>query len=260
MKRVLTIVVSTAMCLFVGSGIAFAEHHEESEGPSAVPVETWTCSYNDGKGPSDLKPVIDEWNAWMDGTGQDNYFAAVVTPAYYGEGAFDVGWLGAWIDGHAMGSGTDLWLTQGGDVAAKFNEVLTCETHSGWVSMQLRKPPENDDESDNSFVLSFSNCSFEEGKTFEELTAAQTTWNAYADENGINGGAWMMFQVYGQEDGDYDFKYVTSTDDFTMLGANWQKFSDGHWRKSEELFDDLLDCDVSRIYSATAIREIEMDD
>ena len=260
MKRVLTTLVSAGMCLFVNSGIAFAEEEGASDDLDAVPVETWSCDYRDGKGPADLNAVIAEWNGWMDEKGQNDYFAAVVTPTYFGERLFDVAWLGAWTDGIAMGAGTDIWATEGGEMAGKFFEVLDCSSHTGFVSMNLRQPPENDDESDKSFVLHFSNCSFEEGATFESFMAAQSEWNAYADENGIMGGAWMMFPIWGETNEDYDFKYVGSEDDYTMMGANWQKFSDGHWRKSEELFDDQLDCDIGRVYSATAVRTVEEDD
>jgi len=248
------------MCLFLGSGIAFAQEDENSDDLDATPVETWTCNYNEGKGPADLKAVNDEWNDWMDDEGQTNYFAAILTPTYFGEWAFDVGWLGAWTDGNAMGSGSDLWATKGGEVAGKYNDVLDCTSHTGYVSLNLRQPPENDDKSDKSFVLHFSNCSFKEGATFESLMAAQGEWNAYADENGIVGGAWMMFPIWGESDNDYDFKYVNSEGDYTTMGANWQKFSDGHWRKSNELFDDLIDCDIGRVYGATAIRSIEDND
>jgi len=145
------------MCLFVGSGIAFAQDDENSDDLDATSVETWTCNYNEGKGPADLKAVTKEWNDWMDDTNQSNYFAAIVTPTYYSEGAFDVGWLGAWTDGHAMGTGTDLWATEGAEVGGKFNEVLTCGTHTGYVSLNLRNPPENDDESDNDYDFKYVN-------------------------------------------------------------------------------------------------------
>ncbi len=155
-----------------------------------------------------------------------------------------------------MGSGTDLWLTEGSGLGAKFAEVITCASHAGYVSLNIKQPPKNDDESDNTFVLSFSNCSFKEGRTFDEYMEAQKTWNAYADENDIVGGVWIWFPVYGESNGDYDFKWVGGQSDYTAFGANVQKFMDGHWRKSSELFNDLVDCDVSRVYDATVVRRM----
>ena len=259
MRKTIATAVSALLFLFVGLGAAIAQE-EESDELQAHPVETWTCDYKEGKGPADLDAVNAEWNDWMDDTGQTNYFAITLTPQYFGERLFDVGWLGAWSDGHAMGAGTDLWITEGSEIGAKYSEVLECNSHSSFVSLNVRKPPQNDDDSDVSFVLNFKNCSMEDGKTFDEFMTAQETWNAYADENGFANGTWIWFPIAGETDDDYDFKYIVSTADHTMAGANWQLFSEGHWRKSEELFDDLLDCDISRVYDATVVRLNESDD
>ena len=257
MRKTLAIAVSALLFLFVGLGTAIAQ---EEDKVIARPVETWTCDYQEGKGPADLDAVNAEWNDWMDDSGQTEYFAAILTPQFFGERLFDVGWLGAWPDGHAMGAGMDLWMTDGGEIGAKYFAVLDCNSHSSFVSLNVRKPPQNDDDSDDSFVLNFSNCSIEDGKTFDEFMAAQKAWNAYADENGFVSGAWIWFPIAGETNNDYDFKYIVSTSDHTTSGANWQLFSDGHWRKSEELFDDVLDCDISRVYDGTVVRSMESDD
>ena len=257
MKRTITTVISALM--LVGPGTTIAQE-EESEGPAAVPVETFTCDYKDGKGPADLDAVIAEWNDWMDDNGQSDYFAATLTPQYFGERPFDVGWIGVWPDGNAMGAGTDLWITEGGEVGAKFFEVLDCTSHSNFVSLKVKSAPQNDDESDNSFVASFSNCSLEEGKTFDEFMAAHNAWNTYADENGFVNSAWVWWPIFGESNNDYDFKYVSGTSDHTTFGANYQLFSDGHWKKRSELFKDLLDCDISRVYDGTTVRSMAGDD
>jgi len=261
MKKILTAATSALMFLFVGSGAAIAQDEEESDGLDFVPVEAYACNFNDGKGPADLAAVTKEWNAWMDEEGQTSYFAATIWPNYYGERAFDVGWLGAWSDGRAMGADTDLFMTTGREIAAKFSEVLDCGAHTQFASVRVREPQPNDDESDTSFVLHFSNCSFKEGATMEQLNAAQQQWNAYADEHGIVGGSWMFFPVWGETaDADYDFKAVNSTGDYTTLGSNWALYAEGHYQKSNELFDDIIDCDSARIYTARVERTMAEDD
>ena len=261
MKKILTAATSALVFLFIGSGAALSQEEAEEQEMSAVPVETWACSYNDGKGPEDLDAVIGEWNEWMDGEGQDDYFAAIITPTFYGERSFDLGWLGAWSDANSMGAGTELWMTEGDEMGAKFFDVITCASHTMFATLQVREPPQNDDDDDNSFVLAFSNCSIKEGRTFEEYMSAQTEWNAYADEIGMVSGAWVMFPIWGENvEADYDFKFLGSAADFTTLGANTQIMFDGHWRKSNELFDDLLDCDSTRIYSTTVVRRMAEDD
>jgi len=259
MRKILTAAASALMFLFVGSGAALAQDDESNV--EFRPVEAYACNFNDGKGPADLAAVTKEWNAWMDKEGQTSYFAATLWPNYQAETAFDVGWLGAWPDGNVMGAGTDHFMTEGRELGAKFSEVVDCGSHTQFASLRVREPKSNDDDSDNSFVLQFSNCSFEEGATMEQLSAAQTEWNAYADENGIVGGAWMFFPVWGESaDADYDFKSVSSTGDYTTLGANWALFAAGHYKKSNELFEDILDCDSPRVYTARVERTMADDD
>ena len=253
MKRKLAIVAASAMAVLAGPGVALGQDDAMDE-PQYRPVETFTCSYVDGKGRADLDKVIAAWNKWMDGQGVGNYFAALATPYYYGEWAFDIGWLGVWKDGNAMGQGTDTWLAKGSEVNNKFSEVVTCDSHSGYVSLMVEQPAQND-EPDGDFVLTFQNCSMKEGKEFDEYLAAQETWNAYADEHGIEGGTWVWFPLWGESDDDYDFKLIYGEDDFTEVGANWAKFAEGHYRKSEELFADLLDCDVGRVYLGEMVRD-----
>jgi hypothetical protein len=255
MKKILTAATSALMFLFVGSG-AIAQD-EETEYPSATPVEAFACSYRDGKGPDDLKAVVAEWNDWMDEQGATDYFAAVITPMFYGEWSFDLGWLGAWSDGNAMGAGLQNWITNGSEMGGKFYDVMECNSHTMFATMQVKEPTENDDEDDNKFVLAFSNCSINEGRTFEEYMAAQKEWNAYAGEHGFDNGGWVMWPIWGENvEADYDFKFLSSAPDYNTLGANYQLMADGHWQKSQEIFEGLLDCDSARIYSATVVREM----
>ena len=255
MKKILLIIAS----VFLSVGSVWADSHE-AEKPSFSPVETFTCNYNDGKGPADLDKVIKSWNDLMDKEGQGDYFAALLTPVYFGEPLFDVGWLGVWRNGNVMGSGTDWWLSNGGKVAAGFNDVLTCESHTNFASQNVREAKPDDDESDKNFVLSFSNCSVKEGKNYGEFMAAQKEWNAYADEHGIAEANWVWWPVYGESNNDYDFKFLASMDDHTAAGANWQLYSEGHFQKSSELFDDIVDCDISRVYGGRTIREMADED
>jgi hypothetical protein len=251
MKKILTAALSAMMFLFVAGGAAIAQE-EESDDTRALPVETWTCDFREGKGPADLDPVVDAWNEWMDSEGVDDYFAATILPQFYGELPFDIGWLGAWTDGHAMGKGTDQWVYDSGDLPGQFFEVFDCGSHTSFVSIRLREQADTGAEPDDHFVLNFSNCSFEEdGGGYEALMSAQAEWNAYSDEHGFVSSAWMWFPIAGEINEDYDFKYVVGTPDHTTSGANWQLFADGHWQKSEELFDEILDCDISRVYDGT---------
>lgn len=242
------------MFLVVGSGTVLAQDDEPA--PPLRPVETWTCDYNEGKTRADLDKANAAWNKWMDETGQDHYTAFIMTPQFFGEWNFDVAWVGVAKDGNSFGKGTDRWLSEGGEIGAMFGEVVTCSSHGSFVSMNVKRMPPSDEEGDGKFVIEFQNCSLEKETdgAFDEFIEAQEQWNAYADEHGFDYNAWVWWPIHGETDDSYDFKYVSAIADYTTFGANWQLYADGHWRKSNELLDALLDCDIARAYDGTMLR------
>jgi len=260
MTKTMMAIAPAAMLLLVSVAATAAE--SEGDGLRYRPVEAFICKYREGKGPADLDAVNEEWNEWMDSVGENDYLAAVMTPHYHADyDSMDVGWLGVWRDGNAMGVGTDLWMNEGGDVGMKYFEVLDCKSGSAYVSTMLRAPKDDGDESDNSFVASFSNCSLKDDGdgAWDRFVEAHKAWNAYADENGIGGSAYLWWPTAGEKEIDWDFKYITAWDDHTMRGASWQKFADGHWAKRQELVG-MLDCDVSRLYDAEIVRNMADDE
>lgn len=251
MKRIAAM-AATAVLLAVSA----AHAQDDTDGPSFVPVETYTCNYNEGKGPADLDAALENWNEYMDGEGVGNYFGALVTPMFHGEATFAVGWIGAWPDGNQMGEGTDVWLEKGGEAGAGILSAITCDSHSLFATTRIRAGDgENDD--DDSFVMSFSNCSARDGVDLEKVMEAQAQWAQYQTENGFSNGTWMMFPVFGESNNDYDFKSVEAHNNYTALGADFQKMAEGHWMKSSELFDPLLKCDIARVYNARVVREMD---
>jgi hypothetical protein len=253
MKKILLAAMSAV--LMTCSGIAWTQENAAA-GPRWLPVETFTCNFKDGKTMADLIAVNKEWNKWMDAQGADDYFAAMVTPQYFGERLFDVGWLGAWQDGNAMGAGTDLWLTKGGAIGAKYDAILDCASHTNFVSTMIKPPASEDEEGDDTFVLGFTNCSINEGQEFDAVMTAIQAWAEHQSANGFQNSTYMMFPVYGESNGDYAFKIVEGHDDYTALGADYERMGNGgHWMKQEELFSGLLKCDISRVYDARVVRD-----
>ena len=257
MKRILT--AASAAMLVLCSGSAFAQD-DDSDGLNWVPIETFACNFIDGNGPEQFYSVVEEWNEWMDDEGQDDYFAVTLWPQFFGERTFDFVWLGVWPDGNSMGAGLDHWVNNGGEIANKFWEVIDCTSHTQFASARLRDYDSGDD--DGSFVLDFSNCKFTaDGGGMEAYLGAVEQWNAYADEHGIYHGAWMLIPIYGENlDADYHFKSVGSAPDLAAWGANWQKFSEGHYMKDEELFGNVVDCDSPRLYTVNVEREMADDE
>jgi hypothetical protein len=252
-KKILTTAVSALLML--GSISAFAQ--DEAAEPNWTPVETFTCNFLEGKGPADLNAVIKEWNAWWDKKGLNNYFAATITPYYFGEKSFDIGWLGAWTDANEMGSSLDVWTTEGKKMNARFFEVLECMTHTNFASLNVKAPGGS---TPDTMLLTFSDCSMKEGKTLDDFMAAQDAWNKHADEAGFETAEWILFPVAGGGDVDYDFKHVTSESNHTAVGANWQLYADGHYDISNELYGEVVECDSPRVYSATVARKMKIED
>ena len=97
------IAIVAAVPLMLSAWMTANAQEEEDAPPYVTPVDTFTCNYNEGKGPGDLKKAVANWNAWMDDQGADNYGAVTMTPYYYGDDSFELGWLGFWTSQEAMG-------------------------------------------------------------------------------------------------------------------------------------------------------------
>lgn len=245
--------VAAAIPILCISGLVAADSDEPAP-LRFVPVETWTCDYREGKGPADLDAVIAEWNAWMDAHDEHEYFAMTLTPFYFGEDTFDVGWLGAWPNGEAMGRGMDRWVTEGGDVNAKFFEVLSCDTHSNFASAELKSPGEGP--APDRFLLTFSDCKGPDtAEGWDRLFGGLAQWSAYMTENGYQQGNWIMFPVYGGGGAEFDFKMVEGFDNHTQLGQDYQRFIDrSDWEKQGELIGEFATCDDARVYDGVVRR------
>lgn len=258
MKKILLAAVSAALCMY--SAGAWSQD-AAADGPRWIPVDTYTCDFRSGKTMAELDAVIEEWNKWMDAQGVGDYFAAVVTPQYYGERLFEVGWLGAWKDGNAMGAGTDSYLTKGAAIGMKFDAVVDCSSHTNFVSTMIKPPVSDDEEGDNKFVLDFTNCSIRDGQDFEAVMGGLQAWAEHQSANGFQNSTYMMFPIFGEKNDDYAFKIVEGHDDYTAFGADYERMSNGgHWMKQEELLAGLVKCDSPRVYDARTVREFADDE
>lgn len=248
------IVAASAASLFVlGIAPANADNHEQ-EARRYVPVEAYTCNYRAGKVPADLDSVIENWNEWMDENGAEDYFAMTLTPHYYGENTFDVGWLGSWPSGDAMGRGTDTWMNKGSEVGRQFDEVLECDSHTNFATTEFKSPGEGP--GPDTIVIAFSDCKGpEDPEKWSDLMDSLEAWSKYQTETGYHEGSWMMFPAYGGGDFDFDFKMASAWDNHTQNGQDYQRYIDQEdWYKQGELVGALMDCDVARLYDARVRR------
>ena len=142
MKSVRVTAASAALFLLVGSAPVVADNHEEESDGGFIPIEIFACNFEDGMGPDDLNAVTAKWNEWMDEEGATDYFAALMYPNFSNDLGFDVGWIGGWSDGNAMGAGTDMWMGQSGELGAEFDAVLDCPSHTLFASARMKDPGE----------------------------------------------------------------------------------------------------------------------
>ena len=214
--------------------------------------------YNEGKGPGDLDKIIARWNAWADKSGIDDYAAWTLTPYYYGpDQEFDVLWLGAGKDAVALGKAQDAYLGEDSGLRAGFNEVLTCDAHVNYASLNFKAPPKG--ETPNNSVLTFSDCKYKEGARFTDLNAAMDMWAQHKEGEGSKSGIWHWYPIYGGGGEEFSFKWLESFKNFAELGADYESYGNGGGYKTNgKLFNSLIDCDSSRAYIAQSRRFVQL--
>jgi len=254
MKKIMLLSVVTGLSLLAGSAVVSAQ----DEQMLVIPVELFTCNYNDGKGSGDLDKVIDKWNAWADKSGIDDYAAWTLTPYYFGqEQEFDVIWLGAGKDAVALGEAQDAYLAESSGLHAAFNEVISCDAHSNFASINHKAPPKG--ETPKNSVLTFSDCSLKEGASFDALGAAMGEWTAHLANAGSTAGIWHWYPVYGGGSEEYSFKWLEGFKNMAELGADYERYGNGGGvATSGRLFGHLIDCDSSRAYVAKNRRFVQL--
>jgi hypothetical protein len=259
MKKFVTLLVSSGLFLFAGIGIADEHEGEADEANVATPLEMFACKYNKGKGPADLDAAVKKFNAWGDKQGIDDYSAWTLVPYYASpEQEFDVLWIGGSEKAKTLGRVQDSWLATGAKEQEGFNEAITCDSHSAYAVLTMKKPPKR--ENPENIVISFSDCNTEEGTTFDDLYMPIMEWGKYKGESGSTGGMWVFFAAYGGGGEEFDFKWVTAHQNLEDMGADWDQYSESGWQKANELFAGKLRCDSSRTYLATNRRMAKDDE
>jgi hypothetical protein len=254
MKKLLISSFITGLVLLAGSSVALAQ----DDGMRVIPVELFTCTYNDGKGSGDLDKVIDKWNAWADKQGLDDYAAWTLTPYYFGpDQEFDMIWLGAGKDGVALGKAQDAYNAENAGLHGAFNEVLSCNAHSNFASLNFKAAPKSATPGDS--VLTFSDCSYKKGATFSALSAAMGEWSQHLGDTGSETAIFHWYPAYGGGGEEYSFKWLEAHKNLTALGADYDSYGNGGgFVTNGRLFNHLIDCDSTRAYLAKNRRFVQL--
>lgn len=259
MKKFLTMLVSGALLLTLGVGIADEHEGADEEANVATPVEMFACKYQEGKGAADLDVAVKKWNEWADKQKIDDYSAWTLVPYYSGPNQdFDVLWLGGSPTAKAMGKAQDTWIATGGKVQGAFDEAISCDSHGSYAVLQMKKPPER--ENPANVVITFSDCNTADGTSFDDLYMPLMDWAKYKGDNGSTAGMWVFFAAHGGGGEEFDFKWVTAYQNLENLGADWDQYSKSGWEKANELFAGKVSCDSSRAYLASNRRMAKNDE
>lgn len=237
---------------FLAVTLALVAQADNHGGPTIAPVEVYACTFKDRKDADDLARVVDRWNEWADGKNVTSYAAYLMTPFYRSsEIGFDVAWLGGSPTGAAMASLQGQWITEGQDVQAEFNKVISCPEHSNFATITIAAEGQY-----AGGPVFFSDCKLKEGHTNPEGVAALSAWSAYLAEQGVEESSWALFPAFGVASKiNYDFKWVTGYASFDAMGAAYDQYTmGGGYQKSAETLEQVLDCDSPRVYATQQIR------
>lgn len=256
MKVLVTLALAS---LVFGAGIVVAQDEEPEFALASkiIPVEAFLCNYNDGQGPADLTDAVDGWNAYMDKNDVDTYAAWTLTKNYTGpDQEFDFIWLGAWADGNAMGVGDDMMRESGGEYIADFFKVANCGVHINSASINYKLPEGG---TPGNGVLTFSNCTVNDGKSYAAIAEATHAWADVLTEAGSKAALYHWFPIFGGGGDSPDFTVVTAYANYSDLGADYERRTNGElFRQANALYGDLMDCDVARVYDTQSRRNAQL--
>jgi hypothetical protein len=254
MKKLIAASVATCFVLIAGSGTVLAQNASSL----VIPVELFTCNYNEGKGPADLDKIIVKWNSWADKTGSEDYSAWTLTPYYFGpDQEFDLIWLGAAKTAVALGQIQDAYLNENAGLQAGFAEVLSCDAHSNFASLNYKAAP--DGASPKNSILTFSDCTYKEGSSFEAMSAAMGEWSQHLTNAGSEAAIFHWYPAFGGGGEEFSFKWLEAHENLASLGADYDSYGTGKgYEVFGGLFDDLIDCDSTRAYVAQNRRFVQL--
>jgi hypothetical protein len=254
MKKILISTIFTCLIFFAGSGSVSAQ----DDGMLVIPVELYTCTYNNRQDPEDLDKVIDKWNAWADRNGTNDYAAWTLTPYYFGpDQEFDVIWMGAGKTAVALGKTQDDYMANNEGLDDDFEEVISCDSHSNFASINFKAPPEGATPATS--ILTFSDCTYKEGASSSAVSGAMAEWTQYLSDEGSTSGIWHWYPAYGGGSEEFDFKWLQAYENLADLGADYDRYgTGGGFATRGRLLGHLIDCDSTRAYLAQSRRYVQL--
>ena len=247
-------VMGLIVLLVAGTAAAFAEEAKKDAAGAAIrPMEIYACKFKEGKGMADLQAVSTKFNAWMDSTGQHNYWAFLLTPYYHSQDQdFDVAWAGGWRTGVDMAREIQRWVEEGGPVAGEFDKVVTCNDIANYALMDLSPAPNPPD----SGPVTFTNCTVQGGAQVPRRARRGQRLDRLREgaRHHARTTTCSSRPTASRATAKYSFKWVT-TSSWDDWGKSYDQYgTGGGWARATELYDGLLDCDSGRVYVSQRVR------
>ena len=240
--------LTVSICFF-----AFTLSAGAQEEAPVLPVEMFACNFAGTSDMGDLDRSFAEFNAWADDNGIDDLTMFRLTPVFFSdEFEFDVLGLNIWPDGAAFARGNSA-IAGDADALTAFEGVVDCAAHSLYALVGV-KPPESDVQDGGLFE--FSNCSMKGNRSNDEGIAAVAAVSQLFGRWNINDAHAALFNLAGlPSDASYQFKWVTYYPSYESWGALFDGIiGDGAVPEIGALIDPVMQCDSSRIYSASVMR------
>lgn len=236
---------------------ALADNHGEQLGGIA---ETFSCTFNEGKGPEDIWSSAEFFNEQIDKIGSDDlssYFAAVLLPFRASIDNGDYGWIGYWPDLNTMARGLDDYLTSKEGAAAdeRFLDVAVCKGNTWLRTPLLTNFPDEDNATPEADAVELHWCTLRDGATLTEVEAAEAEFVAVNGDAAIAVDRWTPFLANTTS----DLVYLVAHEDLTSFGS-WQTA----WQTSEtgqangEAFNELMNCE-SGLFTGRVLRQGDVD-
>lgn len=221
----------------------------QDKSPAVMPVELYSCTFNEGKGMDDLNKVTEKFRKWSK-KNQSGYSAWTITPNFRAaDGEFDVGWIGSSQTSDAFGKGMDNWVNDNDGLAAAFNDVISC-SHSLVSSVAINAP---DGPADNGVVM-FSSCTRAEGKNDRDAYEAHKGFSDAMRAMGGKGQSWIMYPALGFGKMEFDYYVVTGFQNYAELGEGWNLYTNGKgYEKAAAMMGGVTSCDSPRVYDARLV-------
>jgi hypothetical protein len=216
------------------------------------PVDFRACNFRDGKGMKDLEKVNASFREYAN-KHDFGYAAWVLTPEYFADAGFDVGWLGAWTDAESFGVSMEKWNAPGNQVAAEFNTVIDCSLrHEMASSLPINAPastPVNG-------IVMFYECSLEEGKTLNNAYAAHLEAGQAMKGKGSLAMSWFYTPALASGEIDFDYYHVVAFSRYSDMGATMEMYVNGGGQDLQrEILGGTASCRTPVVMDALSVRD-----